>query len=59
MARNGYKCCFGCEERYIGCHGKCKLYQDEVKISTETKEKERKFKESFNSKMGIKNSKYF
>lgn len=44
----GIKCCKDCTERYIGCHGTCKKYLDEVKAENEKKERLRKQKKGQN-----------
>ena len=31
--------CMNCGDRRIGCHGKCKEYQDEVKANEENKQR--------------------
>ena len=39
MPSNNFKVCYKCEKREIGCHGKCKEYQDEVKVNEENKQR--------------------
>lgn len=33
------KSCYKCPKRYIGCHGKCKTYKDEVQENAVLKQK--------------------
>lgn len=35
------KCCKGCDDRYIGCHGRCERYINEKAQDTEQKEQQR------------------
>ena len=39
MPSNNFKVCYKCKKRTIGCHGKCKEYQDEVKVNEENKQR--------------------
>lgn len=41
----GIKCCHHCVERMLGCHAKCKKYQQEKAVYDQLKEAEKKLKE--------------
>lgn len=44
MGRSKITCCMNCTERYIGCHGSCKTYLEEVDKNNAEKEAIKKSK---------------
>ena len=51
--------CYGCEDRYVGCHSKCGKYIDFQSVHEEEKETIRKNKEKESARQGYMTSRQF
>lgn len=39
------KCCYKCKDRYVGCHDRCEMYQNEKREHEAEKDRIHKIKE--------------